>query len=294
MLTNNTLGSLYRAKVTVGKAGCRCGIGEGILQRRLELLRAEHRELEFVLSSLDTLLVSSAGLWAIEPLEKAKLLAAKREAQEALAKALIPKDGTLDEFLGLLRAASSLCKLDEASGHACPLCKRDLGSPETELFKRYHKLLSDDLEQEIAALNTEITTAREFAKAVVQLDRSAWDKCVTIQGELLTTAKTGTDLIVASCHVTKAPTPEAKAAFDSLTNSASQWAIELEAKRKAIDAAAKGRDELIIQLTALRGELEPLEYAQAISDRLAELREARRIAAEAAFWNSTLPPSLHC
>ena len=108
----------------------------------LKLLRAEHRELETFLTSLSTLLSSSAGLWALEPASKEKTLAKKQAEQEVLAKALIPKDGTLAGLLALLRAASPLCKMDEAAGHACPLCKRDLGVPEVELFKQYHELLS--------------------------------------------------------------------------------------------------------------------------------------------------------
>lgn len=255
----------------------------------LKLLRAEHRELESLLTSLNTLLTSAAGIWALEPATKAKALAEKQAAQEVLAKALIPKDGTLDGLLALLRAASPICTMGEAAGHACPLCKRDLGIPEVELFKQYHDLLTGELEKEIVAIKADIATARESATAVEKVDRNAWDKCKTIQEEVLTAAKTGTDLIVASCDISKEPTAEAKAALETLKVSAATWAIQLESKKNAIDAAVKGRDELVKQLAKLRAEIEPLEYSQAIADRLAKLKETQQMVVNSQFWSAKLP-----
>lgn len=255
----------------------------------LKLLRAEHRELESFLTSLNTLLTSAAGLWALEPVSKAKTLAEKQAAQEVLAKALIPKDGTLDGLLALLRAASPMCKMDEAAGHVCPLCRRDLGVPEIELFKQYHGLLVGELEKDITAIKADITNAHESATAIGKVDREAWDKCKTIQEEVLTAAKTGSDPIVASCDISKEPTAEAKAALESLKASAITWATQLESKKQAIEAAAKGRNELVKELTKLRAEIEPLEYAQAIADRLAKLKEAQQMVGESQFWTAKLP-----
>src|SRR5438876_369612 len=53
--------------------------------------------------------------------------------------------------------------------------------------------------------------------------------------------------------------------------------------------ASSGREELLKQLAKLRAEIEPLQYAQAIGQRLDRLRDLHRMAAEAAFWNSKLP-----
>jgi recombinational DNA repair ATPase RecF len=255
----------------------------------LKLLRAEHRELESFLISLNTLLTHAAELWALEPASKAKTLAEKQAAQEVLAKALIPKDGTLDGLLGLLRAASPICNMDDATGHACPLCKRDLGATEVELFKQYHGLIVGVLEKDITAIKSDIAKARELATAIGQVDRKAWDKCKTISEEILTGAKTGAELIVASCDISKEPTAEAKAALESLKATGIIWATLLASKKTAIDAAAKGREELVKQLTKLRGEIEPLEYAQAIADRLTKLKEAQQMVAESQFWNTKLP-----
>ncbi|HYG22536.1 MAG TPA: AAA family ATPase [Verrucomicrobiae bacterium] len=255
----------------------------------LKLLRAEHRELETLLTALDSLLTSAAALWGLDPANKAKTLANKQAAQEVLAKALIPEGSTLDSLLTLLRAASPMCKMDEATDHACPLCKRGLGASEVELFKQYHGLLVGELEKDISAIKVDLIKARDLSAAVGQIDRKAWDKCKTIADEILTAAKTGAELIVASCDISKEPTADAKAALESLKTSAVTWAAQMESKKTAIDAAAKGREELVKQLAKLRIELEPLEYAQAIADAMEKLRETQRMVNSAQFWKEKLP-----
>ncbi|TSA39943.1 chromosome segregation protein SMC [bacterium] len=255
----------------------------------LRLLKAEHRELEALLSSLGVLLDSAESLWTLQPVTKAKNLAAKLAEQEVLAKTLIPRGGTLEGLLSLLRAASPLCSLEAATDYACPLCKRKLGVPEVELFKRYHDLLAGELEKDITALRADLAKASEFATAVRAVSRKDWDKSSTIPAALLAEVKSGADLIVGSCDAAKDPTTEAQAALASLGTLSANAAQQLEQKAKAIEAAAEGREELLKQLANLRAEIEPLEYAQSIAERLATLTEVRRMANEAAFWDSKLP-----
>ncbi len=255
----------------------------------LKFLRAEYRELEAFLTSLSTLLTSTSGLWALEPATKAEVLAKKQAEQEMLARVLIPKDQSLDDLFALLRSASTLCNMDDATDHVCPLCKRELSGLEVDLFKRYYDLLSGELEKDIAMLKGDIAKAVVFATAVVAVDRKAWKKISTIQADILIAANTASDLIAASCNVSEEPTAEAKAALESLEVSIATWTIQLESKGNAIEAAVKGRDELVKQLTKARSEIEPLEYAQAIADCLEKLRQAQRMAAGANFWDTQLP-----
>jgi len=257
--------------------------GEG-----LKLLRAEHRELESLLTALNTLLNLAAEIWALEPATKANTLLEKQTAQEVLTKELVLEGGTLDGLLGLLRSASPMCKMDEATGQVCPLCKRGLGVAEVALFKQYYGVLAGELEQSISAIKAEIAKAREIALAVGQIDRVGWDKCTTIPEAILSAAKSGSELVLASCDISKAPTEEAKAALESLKASVIVWATQLESKRMAIEAAARGRGELVNRLTKLRAELEPLEYAQAINDRLVTLRGVEQMVAQSQFWSNSL------
>lgn len=222
-------------------------------------------------------------------MSKAKTLATKQIEQKILAKALIPKDGTLDGLLALLRAASPFCKLDEATGDTCPLCKRNLGASEVDLFKQYYDLLAGELENDITKLKKYLTMAGELATTAGKVDREAWNKCTTIEPEILTSIKTGSDLIAASCDVSKEPTVEAKSALELLTASAITWAKQLKSKKDAIDTAESGRGELVKQLAKMRSEIEPMEYAQAISERLVMLTEAQQIVNEAQFWSNNLP-----
>lgn len=255
----------------------------------LRLLKAEHRELEALLSSLGVVLDSAESLWTLQPVTKDKNLAAKLAEQEVLAKKLIPRGGTLERLLSLLRAASPLCSLQAATEHACPLCKRKLGVPEVELFKRYHDLLAGELEEDITSLRADLAKASEFATAVRAVNRKDWDKSSTIPAALLAEVKSGTDLIAGSCDVAKNATAEAQAALAALRTLSTGATQQLEQKAKAIEAAAKGREELLKQLANLRAEIEPLEYAQSIAEHLATLTEIWRMANEAAFWDSTLP-----
>jgi len=255
----------------------------------LRLLNAEHREREALMSSLGILLNSAESLWALQPVTKTKSLAVKLAEQEVLAKTLIPIGGTLEGLLSLLHAASPLCSLEEATGYACPLCKRKLGVPEVELFKQYHDLLAGELEKDIKALRADLKKASEFATAVRAVNRKDWDKSSTLQVSLLAEVKGGADIIVEVCDVTKDPTPEAQAALASLRTIASNATQQLEQKAKAIDVAAKGREELLKQLATLRAEIEPLEYAQAIAEHLATLNKVKHMADKAAFWDSNLP-----
>lgn len=255
----------------------------------LKLLRAEHRELEVFLSSLNKLLGNAAAMWAIEPSQKAKSLAEKQLAQGELARTIIPKDETIDRLMGLLRAAAPLCKMDDAKDHVCPLCRQELSVHQVELFKRYHEVLIGKLENEIAALKAAIASSVNLSALVFGEDRIAWDKCTTIHANILNAAKNGTALIVANCDVTKEPTDDAKAALRDLKTHAADWEVQKEAKKAAIDAATKGRCELLKQLEKLGTEIEPLEYAQAINFKMGELKDAQRRVEYAVFWNEKLP-----
>lgn len=251
----------------------------------LKLLRAEHRELESFLDSLNIILTSADSIWEIEPVIKAQTLADKQLAQRVLADALIPQDGTLDSLLALLRAALPLCKMDAPLGHVCPLCKRDLGVPEIDLFKRYHELLTGKLEEEILVLKGDIDRASNLAITVLNVDRTTWEKYTTIPEDIRTFARTSSDLIIYNCDVSKVPAPGAKEAIETLKTSAAAWQTQLQLKKQVIDGASRGRDALAQELAKLRHEIEPLEYAQAIANSLDKIEEAQRMASIADFWN---------
>jgi len=276
-------------KLLAEKQAAAAELEKATSEEGLKLLRAEHRELEFLLTSVNTLLISAEDLWALDPVGKAKTLSEKQTAQEVLAKALIPAGSTLDDLLALLRAASQICKMDEATGHACPLCRRELEISEVNLFKQYHALLVGELEKEINTIKADIAKAGELATAVGQVDRLAWDKCKTIPEEILSAARTNSDIIVKNCDIAKNPTAEAKAAVALLKSAATAWATQLESKMTAIETATKGRDELLKQFTILRAEIEPLEYAQAIADRMEALKAAQSMVDESLFWSNKLP-----
>ena len=162
----------------------------------LKLLKAEHRELDSFLSSISTLLNSAERLWTLQPVVKVKDLATKQATQELLAKTLIPKNGTLENFLALLRAALPLCNFEVAVHQTCPLCKRELNEPEVALFKCYHDLLAGELEKEIIELQADLLKAESFVKALGAINRNEWDKCSILPADILAEAKIYSELII--------------------------------------------------------------------------------------------------
>jgi energy-coupling factor transporter ATP-binding protein EcfA2 len=254
----------------------------------LKLQKAGNRELDAFLTSIGILIDSADGLWTLQPVAKANSLSAKQEAQELLAKALIPEDGTLETLLSLLRIATTLCNFESAEHEACPLCRRELSEPEVTLFKRYHELLSGQLETELTTLRADLEKAENFCKAIIELDREEWDKSSTLPPDLLTDAKVNSELIICSCGLGEEPTDQAQKALASLKELSAKGRQLLEQKAKVIEIAENGTDQLKIELAKVRREIEPLEYAKLIATRLEALREVQRMADNAAFWDSKL------
>jgi hypothetical protein len=255
----------------------------------LKLLKAEHRELEAFLSSVGTLFNSAERLWGLEPAVKVKNLAAKQIAQQLLAKELIPANGTLDKLLALLHAASQLCNFESAEHQVCPLCQQELKRAEAELFKKYHELLTDKVEQEITVLRADLDAALKLVEVTRTVNPDDWDKYSTMPADLLQQAKTASNVILENCNLDKEPTKEATKALEAVKGLASIVAHLGEQKAEAIEIAAKGRGELVQALAKVQTEVEPLEYTQAIASHLVPLKQLNRRAAEAEFWSSTLP-----
>ena len=264
-------------------------MAKAVSEEGLKLLKAEHRELETFLSSAETLLSSAESLWALEPAAKRKDLAAKETAQELLAKELIPANGTLDQLLLLLRATSPVCDLETPEHRKCPLCRRELGDSEVELFKKYHQLLTGKLEQEIEGLRVDLRKSQELAEAALNVKGDEWDKFSTLPADALKQAKSDSDIILKNCDLNSEPANEAKKALETLRALTSSNTRLLQQKALAIEIAEKGKGESMRELAKLEAEIKPLEYTQAIASNLVLLKEVNKRVAEAKFWSSTLP-----
>ncbi len=261
----------------------------GASEEGLKLLKAEHRELEAFLPLIEALLNSAEELWALNSAAKAKDLAAKEAAQVLIAKELIPSNGTLESLRLLINAASPLCRLDAAEHQSCPLCKRGLTESEVALFKRYHEVLVGELEAEITVLRADLTRAEELVRIIQGASREQWYKISTISKSTLDDAKAKVDVVVRDCGMAMEPTAETIQAVTFLKTLVKNNKLLLEQKSNAIEAAAKGRDEVLRQLSLLNSEIEPLEYAQSILVSLGPLREAHDMELQDNFWNAKLP-----
>lgn len=254
----------------------------------LKLLKAEHRDLEAFLSSITALIDATESIWGINPARRSAELAAKQAAQELLAKSLIPEDKTLESFTELLRATSSLCNLEAPGGQICPLCKRNLGESEVELFKRYHGLLTGELEKSISSLRQDIEKAKLLVETVKAINRKEWAKFSTLATELLDAANAASDIVISSCHIDKEPTEEARGALAALKALSNEQHLLLQQKAKTIKVASTGRDALKKQLEALKKEIAPLEYANTVNENLGILKYLHRLAEADKYWRGRL------
>lgn len=276
------------AKDLTAKRAAAAEMEKATSEEGLKLLKSEERELSTLLDSLASLTTFATDLWRLDPVGKAKSVAAKQEAQGVLAGALVPAGATLDAVMALAKTAAPLCSLDEATGEPCPLCRRELTEVEVGLFKQYNDLLVGELERDIAALKADITKAEGLVDRIGRIVGAEWAKNVTVPAELLANTVRHAETIVGGCSLAGGLTPEALAALDEVATLVAEGRQVLESKTKAIEAATKGREGLLTQLTALKKEIEPLAYAEAIQKWLPRLKDARKFARRSAFFTKEL------
>ncbi|KVA60581.1 hypothetical protein WI70_36365 [Burkholderia cepacia] len=254
----------------------------------LKLLKSEERELSALLDSVDMLVANAKKIEHLDPVNKAKLVATKQEAQNILAQALVPAGATLDAVMALAKAAEPLCSLKDSSGQPCPLCRRELGEAETQIFKQYANLLDSELEREIQALKTDIATATELSTNVSKVVVADWNKNVTVPTEFLKEAiRLGAE-IVDGCGVTEGVKPTASAALGLAADLSARGRELLSGKTSAIDSATKGREQTLRNLEALRKEIEPLAYGEAMKNSLSDIKTANRFVTRAALFSQGL------
>lgn len=250
----------------------------------LKLLKSEERELAAVLDSVDMLVGHAAEFGQLDPVGKARAVAAKQEAQGVIARALVSGGATLDAVMTLARAAKPLCPLDEPTGQPCPLCRRELGEAEVKLFKQYADLLGGELERDITALKADLSTAAQRLESISNTAVADWNRSATVPAEFLAEAVRLGEAIVGGCNLSEGVTSGAAAALELAAALVKRGHTLLAGKAAAIEAATKGRTELLGRLAALRKDVEPLAYAEAVQSALPKIKEAQRFAKRAAFY----------
>lgn len=249
----------------------------------LKLLKSEERELTSLVNSLDALIAHAVELVRLDPASKAVSLAAKQEAQGILAHALVPAGATLDAIITLAKAAVPLCPMDEATGQPCPLCRRELGEAQGQLFKQYADLLGGELERDITALKADLATAAERLKSIGMTSVSDWAKNATVPAEFLTEAVRLGEAIIAGCNQMEGVTTAAATALAAAAILVADVRKLLAGKTATIAAATNGRTELLGKLLALKKDIEPIAYAETAHNTLPLLHRTRLLSNRAAF-----------
>lgn len=264
----NELSNLLTSKQDLEKAVSDVG---------LKALKLEYRELELITNDLQTIVDAAEDLWKINPSEKSKILETKKAAQQSIADDLIPNGVSLDKLLTLIGSASVICNLDSAIGQVCPLCRRNLEKVQIELFKKYHELVSGQLEADISKLNTELDKSTELIKKIKTVNMNAWDKQTTIPSETIEEYKNRVSQISSACSLTTTPSSEVLKVKSSLTELIQFNTKLLESKANAIKESSNGRDSILQKLEILKSKISPLQYQDYLSKNIEKLRSTQRL-----------------
>lgn len=243
----------------------------------LKALKLEHHELGLIINDLQTIVDAAKELWTINPSEKSKILEIKKAAQQTIAYDLIPNGVSLDGLLALIGSASAICNLDSATGQVCPLCRRNLEKEQIELFKKYHELVSGQLETDISKLNTEIDKSTKLINKIQTVNMNAWDKQTTIPSETIEKYKNCVAQISSACSLTTAPSPEVLNVKSSLKEMLQFNTKLLESKATAIKESSNGRDAILQKLEILKSKISPLQYQDCLSKNIEKLRKTQQL-----------------
>lgn len=243
----------------------------------LKALRLEQRELETITYELKLIKECATSIWSINPAEKVKTREFKKTEQRTLAERLIPDGSTLEKLLTLIKSASVICKLNQADGEVCPLCRRTLEEEQIDLFKQYHEIVNSQLEVDIGALSLAIEEADKQIKIIKTINISAWDKLTTIDPDFLESIKTNIRTVVDACGIEIESSAEVNGTLSVISKHICMNNGLLESKQQAIETSENGRDAVLKDLEGLRKQIQPLVYQESLTRNINKLRKAEQL-----------------
>lgn len=255
----------------------------------LKLIKGEASALKALHGEIQPILEASEKLVEIDPVVQSKVLKAKEDELEILAKALIPSGANLDKLMALIRPANAICSLHSPETTECPLCKQGLRESELELFKQYAGLLTGELDTTITELRKLIKTADKNLKVISDSTPDDWAKDSVLAVEMIDAIKNAGRAIEARFKVGEDIDPDCKDAASTMRALSVDLSERLKAKEKLIEEAAKSRTELLKQLGVISTECQGLLYAKEISENADLLKDTHRRTQIAAFWDAKLP-----
>lgn len=254
------------------------------------VLKTEHRDLGRLLVSLRTVAEKASLLWDVAPGAKAALLAQKMAAQSELSKSLMPASGGMtDAWRQLLKSASSCCDFSSIAPEAdCPLCRKPLGDDGMRLFKGYHELLIGALERDIQSIRDDLSRAETLSgEAISALPADI--ESYSVPADLVAEAKSASSAVISRCSPKDDVAPDGIRARDELLALASRIETVVSQKAAAMDAAAKGSDEVLRRLAGLKAEIEKLSHVKALADNVPAIKAALHLAKNAEVYAVSIP-----
>ena len=97
-------------------------------------------------------------------------LTEKKQLQKALAKEILPGNVEFGEFKTFLESAHPFFSYKPNLGDPCPFCRTSMESPAINLIKKYHKFLTNLLQDEIATIEPSINESLKSLQGVIDFD----------------------------------------------------------------------------------------------------------------------------
>jgi len=97
-------------------------------------------------------------------------LTEKKQIQKALAKEILPGNVEFVEFKTFLGSAQPFFDYEPNLGDPCPFCRTSMESPAINLIKKYHKFLTNRLQDEIATIESGIKESLKSLQGVIDFD----------------------------------------------------------------------------------------------------------------------------
>ncbi|EIC22414.1 AAA family ATPase [Thiorhodovibrio frisius] len=262
---------------------------KAISEEGLKLLKGEAAAMKSLHGEIQPILSAAEKLVEIDPVAQARVLKAKEEELEILAKALIPSGATLDKLMALIRPANEVRNLHSPEPQECPLCKQALRESELELFKKYSDLLTGELDSLITELRKQIETAEKNLKVISDSEPDEWAKDSVLAEETIDAVKMSGKAILTRFKAGEEIDQVCKDSVMAIRKLSDGLLAQSEEKSELIAQALKDRAELLKQLEQVAKECQALLYAKEIFENIDLLKDTRRRMRIATFWDGSIP-----
>ena len=147
-------------------------------EKGLKHLQSKYALISQLEQKLNNLVTLIEGINIQDLRDKQNILSVKKAALSELTQAIYPKEIAQDNFHTFMHNAISTFPqnfLNLSSETECPLCRQNLDQDAIQLFRKYHEILTSNIQSEVTTLEQEIEAGHRQLKSIqgIQLEDKA-------------------------------------------------------------------------------------------------------------------------